>query len=322
MGRGNVGLSIIIVTWNAKKYVWKCLKSLEQQGKDFSTEIILVDNASSDGAPELVREWFSHVRLIQNRRNFGFAKANNIGIKLSRGEYICLVNSDVNVPAGCLAKMLTYMERNPTIGILGPRMLGPDGKIQRSYMRFPTIWNCFCRALTLDSIFKGSRLFGGFLMTDFSSDRIADVEVLNGWFWVVRRKALDEVGLLDETFFMYGEDIDWCKRFHEGGWRTVYYPEAEAIHHGGASSSRAPVWSYVEMQRANLLYWKKHHGRLGRVGISMVSWLHHVGRLLCYGVLYLLRRSECPEAAHKARRSLACLLWLMGLKPSYADERK
>lgn len=319
---GKLGLSIIIVTWNAKKYVWECLKSLEQQSKDLSVEIIVVDNASSDGTPELVRGQFPQTRLVQNQRNLGFARANNIGINLSRGKYVCLVNSDVYVPSGCLAMMLSYLEQNPTVGILGPRMLRPDGAVGRSYMRFPTVWNCFCRALALDSLFKGAKLFGGFLMTDFKNNRTADVEVLNGWFWMVRRSALEAVGLLDEDFFMYGEDIDWCKRFHNAGWRTVYYPEAEAIHYGGASSSSAPVRFYIEMEHANLYYWKKHHHRFGEVSFFVTTWLHNVIRLLGYAVLYLLKRSQRSEAVFKIRRSIACILWLIGLKPSYADERE
>lgn len=235
-------ISVIIVTWNAKKYVRECLHSLRSQSAKLGAEVIVVDNASSDGTPDVVREEFPEVKLIETGANLGFAKGNNVGIRHSRGKYLALVNSDVNVPDGCLARMLEYMQSEPKIGIIGPRMqCPPDGAIGRSYMRFPGVWNWFCRALALDSLFRGSALFGGFMMTDFDNTRTADVDVLNGWFWMARREAVDQVGLLDERFFMYGEDIDWCKRFHQCGWRVVYFAGAEALHYGGASSSAAPV---------------------------------------------------------------------------------
>lgn len=310
-----VPLSIVIVTWNAKKYARECLTSLRQQCADLGAEIIVVDNASSDGTPELIREEFPEVRLIEAGANLGFAKGNNVGIRNSRGKYLALVNSDVNVPNGCLAAMLEKMEQESTIGVLGPRMRIPDGRVGRSYMRFPTVWNWFCRALALDSLFRNAGLFGGFLMTDFDNTRTADVDVLNGWFWMVRREALDKVDLLDERFFMYGEDIDWCRRFHQEGWRVVYFAGAEALHYGGASSSNAPVRFYIEMQRANIDYYRKTcENRLRRAAFISVTWLHHAIRFLGYTAVFLLKQSQRSEAAFKMKRSKACMLWLMGFK--------
>src|SRR5262249_29720323 len=201
-------LSIVVVTWNAKKYVWECLNSLLQLKELGSSEIIVVDNDSSDGTPELVKKSFPSINLIRNSCNLGFGKATNIGIKEATGEFICLINSDVVVPKGCIESMLRYMEQNQDIGLLGPQMLGPDGSVHRSTMRFPTCWRSFCHALVLDSLFKGSKLFSGFMMGHFGHDKTMDVDVLNGWFWMVRRAALSQVGLLDERFFIYGEDID------------------------------------------------------------------------------------------------------------------
>lgn len=211
-------LSFIVVSWNAKEILSKCLQSLTRETSHLYSEIIVVDNASTDGSPELVREQFPHVKLICNDANLGFAKANNIGIKQSTGRYLFLVNSDVIILEGCIDSMCTYMDQHLGIGVLGPKILSPDGMVQRSTMEFPTLWNCFCRALALDSIFRSSKLFGGQLMTYWSHDTIRNVEVINGCLWMVRREALRKVGLLDEDFFFCGEDIDWCKRFVDAGW--------------------------------------------------------------------------------------------------------
>src|ERR1700757_347853 len=172
--------SIIIVTWNGKRVVGQCLESLRKYAADPSTEVLVVDNASSDGTPEMIREQFSFVKLLTNAANLGFAKANNIGIAQSKGRYVCLVNSDVVVPNGCIEKAIAFMKREPSIGMLGPKMRLPDGTVGQSCMGFPTVWNWFCRALALDNLAMGRRIFGAYLRTDFQYDRTQNVEVLTG----------------------------------------------------------------------------------------------------------------------------------------------
>ena len=223
-------VSVVIVAWNAKTYVDECLSSLYSD-RQVPFEVIVVDNASSDGTPELVSANYPDARLVRNSENLGFAKANNIGIELSRGKYLFLINSDVNVPPGCLSRLVSYMEEHPDIGLLGPQMRGADGSVRRSCMRLPTVWNAFCRTLAIDMLLKNTPGLRSQLMLDFHHDRIAEVEVLNGWFWVVRRDALDQVGPLDPRFFIYAEDLDWCQRFKKAGWRLVFYPEAHAVHY-------------------------------------------------------------------------------------------
>jgi GT2 family glycosyltransferase len=204
-------------------------------------EVIVVDNASSDGSPEAVRANYPAVQLICNSGNDGFARGNNIGIRASQGEYLFLVNSDVVVSDGCFEKLLRYMDGHPEIGMLGPRILGSDGKVQRNCMGFPSLWNTLCRAVALDTLFPQSQLFGSHFLTFWNFDDTRPVDVINGCFWVLKRSAVDEVGLLDERFFMYGEDVDWCKRFRQKGWKVVFFGEAEALHYGGASSANAPI---------------------------------------------------------------------------------
>jgi GT2 family glycosyltransferase len=304
-------LSGITVTWNAKKYVDECLRSLDQC-KELPLEIIVVDNASTDGTTELIAKKFANCKLIRNAKNLGFAKANNVGIKQSRGKYICLINSDVVLPSGCLTNLFRYMEANPSVGIVGPQMLGPDGAVRRSSMRFPSLRNSVGRAIGADRLPLLSHLLGGQMMSDFNHNEVADVEILNGWFWMIRREALEQIGLLDERFFIFGEDMDWCRRFREAGWRLVFYPKARAIHYGGASSSAAPVRFYVEMQRANLRYWRKHHGMLARSANYGIVFAHHVLRLVAYSVIYMMGLKKNTEAAAKIRRSWALLTWMLG----------
>lgn len=307
-------ISIVIVTWNCKKFAEECLDSLRAYSQDLQAEIVVVDNASRDGTPELVRDSYPGVTLIQNEDNLGFAKANNIGIRKTAGKYVCLVNPDVRVLDGCIEKMLAYMEKNPRIGLLGPRMLGADGKSYRSYMGAPTLWRMFCRALALDVLFPRSELFGGFLMPYFKRDRIADVDVLNGWFLMTRREALNEVGLLDEKLFMYADDLDWSKRFHDAGWKVVYFPEAESLHYGGGTTAQAPVFFSLEMQRSNFQYWQKNYSRASELPYLVIVWIHQAVRLVGYSLLSLAAKPNRTAAAFKAKRSLACMRWLMQLR--------
>lgn len=305
-------LSIIIVTWNGKRYALECLESLHAYPMEVPIEIIVVDNASTDGTPETIRNRFPDVHLVKNQANLGFAKANNIGVALSRGNYVCLINSDVVVFPGCLDRMLALMQTNHDIGILGPKMVCSDGSIGLSVMQLPTVWNTFCAAVALHSIFSNSKLFAGFSVRSDAIRTVKDVQVVTGWFWMVSRTAVKQVGGLDERFFMFGEDIDWCHRFRKAGWRVVFCGEAEALHYGGASSADAPARFYVEMRRANLQYFHKHHGTLGAVGYTLAIGIHELARIAGYSLSYCYDRHRRLEASLKVRRSLSCLRWLVG----------
>jgi len=303
-------VSVVIVVWNAKKFVLECLATLREHCGAVCSEVIVVDNASTDGTPDLVAELYPEFHLIRNAENLGFAKANNIGIAHSSGDYVCLVNSDVKFVDDCVSPMIEYLSRNPSVGMVGPKMLLADGRVWRSTMRFPTLWNQVARATGLDLAFKRSRWFGGLLMSDFDHCTTAPVEVLNGWFVVVRRSALDRVGLLDPQFFMYGEDVDWCYRFHQAGEGVVFFAEAGAIHYGGASSSNAPLRFYLELYRATWQYWRKHHTAVAQIGFLMAFAMHHSIRLLGSAFLYLCLPAQREKTASKFKRSLACLKWV------------
>jgi GT2 family glycosyltransferase len=303
-------LSIVIVSWNAKDFLLNCLRSLKEETDGYEVELIVIDNASTDGSPEAVSELFPDVVLFSNTINLGFAKANNLGILKSKGQYIALINPDVNIFKDCIHTMSRYLDQNTKVGMLGPKILNADLTLQSSCRRLPSLWNSLCDALTLYRLFPRSRLFAGQFMTHLSQEKSSKAEVLSGCFWMVKRKALSQVGLLDENFFMYGEDIDWCKRFCEAGWDIIYLPDAQAIHYGGGSSSNDPIRFYIEKQRANLQYWNKHHGSLKMIGFFLIAMLHQLIRLIGHGILYITRLSKRNESVLKISRSFTCIRWL------------
>jgi GT2 family glycosyltransferase len=303
-------ISVVIVSWNAKHYLEGCLESLSAVAAEIPLEIVVVDNASVDGSPELVEEKFSPVRLIRSGSNLGFAKANNLGLEQCRGDYVCLINSDVKVMAGCIKTLVDYMELNPAVGIAGPTMLDANGKMGRSCRGFPTVWNMFCHALALDSLFPKSRLLGGYILRFWPQNTTREVGILGGWFWIVRRQALAQVGLLDENFFFYAEDMDWCKRFHLGGWKVMFVSQPASIHYGGGSSKQAPLKYFIQQQRANLQYWRKHHTRAGQIAHFWICVLHHATHLAGHGVLALFSARSSGHG-EKAALGWRCLIWYL-----------
>ncbi|MFA5238857.1 MAG: glycosyltransferase family 2 protein [Phycisphaerae bacterium] len=307
-------ISVIIVSWNAKQHLINCLKSILDTVDGYSQEIIVVDNASFDGSPDAVISQFPQVTVIRNKENLGFGRANNIAIRMSKGRYICLVNSDVIVLKDCIKKLITFMDSHQDAGMVGPKILNPDGSLQPQCRYFPTIWNSLCQVLNLSGLFPKSAFFSEPFMKHWTYDETRKVDVLSGCFWLVRREALDEVGLLDEDFFIYGEDVDWCKRFHDAGWDVVFYHSAEAIHFGGASADNAPIRFYLEMHKADLQYWRKHHSQLGHAIYRTIILLRQSIRLPVYMLIYIFRPSMRSNAIFKLKRALACIGWIFGLR--------
>jgi GT2 family glycosyltransferase len=307
-------ISIIIVNWNAREHLLKCLESVYRNlPKNYTVETIVVDNGSTDGSPEVVESKFPQVILIKNGENMGFSSANNIGIHRSVGRYLCLVNSDVIMLDSCLEKLVEYMDGHEDVGMAGPRILNIDRGFQPSCQCFPGLWNNFCHAVGLSNLFPKSSFFSKPYMEYWAHDSEKRVDALNGCFWIMRRSILDKVGLLDERFFIYGEDMDMCKRFNKAGWGVVFCPYAEVIHVGGASSANAPIKFYLEMQKADLQYWRKHHGRTMEFLYRTIILLRHSVRVICRAIQYALCPSCRPTVGFKLRRSAACVLWALGV---------
>jgi len=307
----NICLSIIIVSWNSKGFLVKCIDSILTKKTKINYEIIVVDNASTDGSTEVLRLKYPEVVIIRNPDNFGFAKANNIGIAKASGKYICFINSDVEVLDNCIDIMYVFMEENTDIGIAGPKIIGKDKFVQRSCMGFPTLWNLFSRSMALDLLFPKTKIFGSQMMTYWPHDSIREVDVINGCFWMVRREAMLQVGPLDETFFIYAEDIDWCRRFHESGWRVIFYPLAEAIHYGGGSSINAPMRFYIEMQKANFLYWKKYHNFISQQLYLLLRIFHEGIRLIGHAASVIIRKKGRTISVEKIKRSWVGISWAL-----------
>ncbi|MCG6536761.1 MAG: glycosyltransferase family 2 protein, partial [Syntrophales bacterium LBB04] len=262
---------------------------------------------SSDGTAEAVRERYPTVRLIENRENLGFAAANNLGIVQARGKYICLINPDVELLDDCLGVLCRFMDENPNVGICGPKIMNSDGSIQHSCRVYPTLWNNLCFALGLHRLFPRSPLFGNELMSYFDHKKLREVDALSGCFMVVRRKAMEEVGLLDDTFFMYSEDVDWCKRFHDKGWKVVFNPVTKAMHYGGGSSANVSVSSSVEQEKAILQYWAKHHGVIDTTLIRVILLIKHALRMIPSAVAYVIKPGEKKQIIDRLNSDTACM---------------
>jgi hypothetical protein len=302
-----VDISIVIVGWNAKHYLELCLENLATAPPRRSMEILIVDNASSDGSVEMIEARFPYVKLIKSNENLGFAKGNNVAIRQCQGRYIALVNPDVIVFPGCLDALADFLDQNPKVGNVGPRVLNPDMTMQSTCRRFPTLWNNFCSATGLATAFKNSKFFAGEHMFYFPHDRTLPVDVLVGCFSMIRRETFEEVGLLDEDLFMYGDDVDWCRRCWMAGWQVVFFPGAKAIHDRGKITAPYPVRFAVAQQKSVLHYWSKHHSFWGVMGIQSIILFHHVARYGFAVVSGLAPGKPSPENEVRKQVSAACL---------------
>ena len=304
-------ISVVIVAWNAKRYLELCLESLEEAPPRRSMEVLVVDNASEDGTAEMVEALFPYVKLIKSAENLGFAKGNNVAIRECQGRYIALVNPDVIVFPGCLDALADFLDQNPKVGNVGPRVFEPDMSFQSTCRRFPTLWNNFCDATGLATRFKNSRFFAGEHMFYFPHDRTLKVDVLVGCFSFIRRETFDTVGLLDEKMFMYGDDVDWCRRCWKAGWEVVFFPGARAIHDRGKITAPYPVRFALAQQRSILYYWSKYHGIFGRLGIRSIMVFRHFMRYMTAVLAGLVRSRIREQSEMRKQVSGACLRELL-----------
>lgn len=254
-------LSIIIVNYNTREILKDCLDSIALHCPDFAYEIIVVDNASTDGSSDMLRSSYGHVKLILNSSNMGFAAANNIGIKVGSGEYVLLLNSDTEVLPGSLDGMISYIDAHPKVGILGPQLVNKDLKlIQISWAWHPTIIKeTFQKMLSPQNITNISPIN---LLVRFLNRKERRVDLVPGACMLIRREVLDTVGGLDDNLFLYFEESDFCKRSSAIGWKTMYIPTVNVIHKLGQTMKKNGKMTLLHYRRSQLYYYRKHNSKL------------------------------------------------------------
>lgn len=252
-------LSIIIVNFNAEKFLVECLDSICAQTKQISFDIWVVDNNSIDASVPMVQQNFPQVNLIENKENIGFAKANNQAIARCTGDYILLLNPDTLILQNAIGNVVDFMDANPTVGICGCKVLNEDRTLQLACRRsIPTPGVAFFRLTGLSKLFPKSKLTSKYNLTYIDPNGPHEVDAVSGAFLMIRRKVVDDIGFLDERFFMYGEELDWCIRAKKAGWAVMYYPDAEIIHYKGECSKSNSRKAAFEFYRSMYLFHKKH----------------------------------------------------------------
>lgn len=297
-------LSIIIVNYNTRDRLRDCLRSVYESRGDFAYEVRVVDNASADGSGAMVREEFPQVRLVESSVNGGYAYANNLGLRAAGFDphippptshiptYALLLNPDTVLRPDALASMLAFMEAHPEAGAAGPKLVLADGRLDLACRRsFPTPEVSFHRLMGLSKLFPKSRRFARYNLTYLDPDEEAEVDSVVGAFMMVRGEAIQQVGLLDERFFAYGEDLDLCLRIKQRGWTVFYNPAVTVLHYKGESSKQHSYRMNVEFYRAMRLFHNKHYRRRTPF---FINWLIDLGIPLFCG-LALVRNFLRPR---------------------------
>jgi len=270
-------LSVIIVSYNTRELLRGCLGSvLADVDPGLEYEVIVVDNASADGSVAMIRDSFAQVRLLANSQNRGFAASNNQAIRQSSGQYVILLNPDTLVRKGALASLMAALEERRDAGVVGPKLLFPDGSFQHSAFTFPTLAMILLDFFPLHYRLLDSGINGRYPRGLYERAEPFPIDHPLGAALMVRRAVIDEVGLLDESFFMYCEEIDWCLRIKEAGWRILCVPRAEIVHHVGQSTRQFRDEMYVELHRSRYRLYQKHYGagfrRVARWLVALGVW--------------------------------------------------
>lgn len=259
-----IDVSIVIVSWNTREILRDCLRSVYDHAGDVRAEVIVVDNASSDGSSEMVEAEYPQARLIRNGDNRGFAAANNQGMVAAEGRYYLLLNSDTVVTDSAIAMSVAFADAHPDAGLVGCRTVFGDGRLQRNCYMFPSLLNLSLALTKLNKAFRRTRFFGRQRLSWWDYNSARTVDAIAGCFMLARREAVEQAGLMDETYFMYSEDTDWCWRFGRQGWKTMYTPDALIVHLRGASSSQCEADMGVYARRSLLMFFERKSGKPAR----------------------------------------------------------
>jgi GT2 family glycosyltransferase len=306
-----VDLSIIIVSWNTRQHLRRCLQSLGQALAlhNHPVEILVIDNASGDGSPVMIEHEFGMVELIRNHQNFGFARANNQGLALARGRYLVLLNPDTEIRPTALSELLSFMESDPTAGAAGPKLLNPDGSLQISCYPAPTVGRELWRMFHLDRLHP----LAAYPPSWWQSSRPLTVDMAQGACLMLRREALRRVGMLDERFFMYTEEVDLCLRLRKAGWGIHWVPSAEVTHYGGQSTGQSSEVMFLELYKSKILFFRKHYGGAATAIYKGILTAASLARLAWSAVAALADRSKNARSAALAGNYLRLIRALPGL---------
>lgn len=309
-------MTVVIVGYNTRELLLDCLRSIYDQTRGVTFDVIVVDNASRDGSVAAVARAFPQVRLIANGQNRGFAAANNQGLRIARGRYILLLNPDTVILDNAIAGMVAFADRHPEAAVVGCQVLEDERTIQRTCFSFPSVLGLLLTGLRLNRLFPRSRFFGRPDLAWWDRNSPREVDVVSGMFFLVRREAMDQVGLLDEDYFVYAEETDWCYRFRKAGWHCLFAPEARIIHRDGGNKStdQVPVRMYVQLQKSLLIFYRKHRGWSSFVLAKAIYILMMAVRTLIWGTCAALRVGTDPRP--RLARAVAALQYhLVGKEP-------
>ena len=278
-------LSVIIVNWNAGAHLEACLASLETHLDLTRTEIIVVDNDSDDGMAERIEARRPEVRVMRLEANLGFAAANNRALRLARGRYLLLLNPDTEINATTLPAAVRFVEANPEVGVVGVRAFRPDGTQQSTMFRLPRLRDVAVNVIVPNRLMRRSSRLGAARYADLDPDEPRDVEAVAGCFMLIRREVFGQVGGLDESFFMYGEEAEWCHRIARAGWRIVYRPEASILHHGGVCTEQCPDEMNLALARSQLRLFRRTRGPVTTAFAATLMLARDVPRAFAWHIL-------------------------------------
>lgn len=281
-----IDLTVVVVSWNVRDLVRRCLQSLlvaaeRPERGPLELEIIVVDNASADGTPAMVAAEFPQVRLLANDTNRGFTAANNQGLAAGSGRQLMLLNPDTEIVGDALRILLDTMDARPEMGAAGPRLVYPDGRLQPSRRRFPTLATALLESTIVQEWWPDNRVLRAYYMADRPDDEMQPVDWLVGACLLVRREVYEQVGGLDEGYFMYSEELDWCRRIKDAGWQILYVPSAAVIHHEGKSSEQVVAARHIHFQSSKVRYFEKYHGRPAAAFLRcflLATYVYQMGR--------------------------------------------
>jgi GT2 family glycosyltransferase len=310
-------ISIIIVNWNTRDCLRDCLRSVYEQTKNICFEVIVIDNTSTDGSAAMVKKEFPQTILLENSENRGFAAANNQGMAIAKGRYVLLLNPDTIVLDRTIKKTMDFADSHPDVGVVGCQVLENETKIQRTCFAFPSLSNLILQKTDLHRLFPRSRFFGRVDMGWWDRKTERDVDVVSGMFMLVRHKAIEQVGLMDEDYFIYAEETDWCFRFWLASWRRVFTPVGRIIHRDGGNKStdKARVKMYVQLQKSMMIFYRKNCGLFTWMIAKIIYSVEMLAKAVFWKIVSLIQNRD--RARLETQKSLAALKFhLFGIEPA------